>query len=234
TDAKFIAAPVKIDCGKGVLDIFQTLDFISLQGITAASVAGRFHSMCNGANLAYEKKAFAEVGGFRGIDQIPSGDDLLLMHKIYLKYPEHVKYLKNENAIVVTDPQITWREFLNQRVRWASKADSYDDKRIFYVLVLVFCFNLAFLALAVAGFFDSRYWLFALALLAAKSIIEIPFISTCARFYGQGELMKYFVLLEPVHIIYVIVTGFWGRFGSYYWKGRKIGRGSAGSEAQVS
>ena len=27
-------------------------------------------SMCNGANLAYERKAFYEVNGFTGIDQI--------------------------------------------------------------------------------------------------------------------------------------------------------------------
>ena len=65
--------------------IFQSLDFLSLQGITAASVFSRFHTMCNGANLAYEKKAFEEVSGFAGIDQIASGDDMLLMHKIYLQ-----------------------------------------------------------------------------------------------------------------------------------------------------
>jgi len=44
--------------------------------------------MCNGANLAYSKKAFEEAGGFTGIDNIASGDDMLLMHKIYKRYPE--------------------------------------------------------------------------------------------------------------------------------------------------
>ncbi len=97
--AKFIAAPVRMGVpahpdgsfvhpDPGMLTIFQTLDFITLQGITGASVYKRFHSMCNGANLAYEKSAFFEVGGFRGIDAIPSGDDMLLMHKIYNKYPD--------------------------------------------------------------------------------------------------------------------------------------------------
>ncbi len=33
--------------------------------------------MCNGANLAYEKSAFYEVGGFNNIDNIASGDDML-------------------------------------------------------------------------------------------------------------------------------------------------------------
>lgn len=44
--------------------------------------------MCNGANLAYERKAFNEVNGFAGVDHIASGDDMLLMHKIGKQYPE--------------------------------------------------------------------------------------------------------------------------------------------------
>jgi hypothetical protein len=66
---------------------FKALDFLVLQGITAASVQKRFHNMCNGANLAYERKAFFEVNGFTGIDHIASGDDMLFMQKIAQHYP---------------------------------------------------------------------------------------------------------------------------------------------------
>ncbi len=58
TGAKFIAAPVVIEGKDNLLNIFQSLDFLTLQGITGASVFKRAHSMCNGANLAYEKSAF--------------------------------------------------------------------------------------------------------------------------------------------------------------------------------
>ncbi len=70
--AKFIAAPVRIGGPThSLLSVFQTLDFITLQGITGASVYKKFHSMCNGANLAYEKRAFYEVEGFKDIDGDP-------------------------------------------------------------------------------------------------------------------------------------------------------------------
>ena len=85
---------------KNALHVFQSLDFLSLQGITAASVFSRFHTMCNGANLAYEKKVFEEAGGFNGIDQVASGDDMLLMHKIYLLYPDKVMYCLSPDVIV--------------------------------------------------------------------------------------------------------------------------------------
>jgi len=81
THSLFVAAPVMFISTKSFLGIFQSLDFISLQGITAASVSAGIHSMCNGANLAYEKKTFYAVNGFAGIDNIASGDDMLLMQK---------------------------------------------------------------------------------------------------------------------------------------------------------
>ena len=63
--------------------------------------------MCNGANLAYEKNAFFEVYGFEGIDDIASGDDMLLMHKIQKISRIRLAFLKSTNAIVTTQPAET-------------------------------------------------------------------------------------------------------------------------------
>ncbi len=222
TDAKFIAAPVKIDAGSSLLSKFQTLDFLVLQGITGAAVYKRFHTMCNGANLAYEKKIFYEVEGFRDIDDIPSGDDMLLMYKIYRKYPGHVRYLKNPRAIVLTKEAACWTEFVHQRIRWASKADRYDDKRIFWILLLVYLVNLIFPALLLASFWNSRYLLIVIILVLVKALIEYPFVRSVAGFFDQQRLMPWFLLLQPFHILYTIGIGWLGKFGSYRWKDRKI------------
>ena len=223
-NAKFIAAPVYMKHTKGLLSLFQSLDFITLQGITAASVHRRFHSMCNGANLAYERSAFFEVNGFAGIDAIPTGDDMLLMHKIYTRYPDQVFYLKSNNAIVETEPAASWSAFFHQRIRWASKADKYQDKRITSVLVLVYVLNLCFLALGIASFWKNTWLFFFGVFLLAKILIEFPFVQSVARFFGQQRLMWYFPLLQPLHILYTIIAGWLGRFGSYKWKGRRIER----------
>lgn len=221
-DAKFIAAPVTFYNQLTLLSVFQTLDFLTLQGITAASVYKRFHSMCNGANLAYEKSAFYEVGGFNNIDNIASGDDMLLMHKIFKQYPDKVFYLKNRLAIVTTEPAHNWKQFFHQRIRWASKADSYDDKRIFWVLLLVYLLNVCFLAGTIASFWNSTWLLMMLLLLLAKVLIEFPFVNSVAIFFGQQKLMKYFPFLQPLHISYTIIAGWLGKFGHYEWKGRRI------------
>lgn len=220
--AKFIAAPVKIRTNYSFLSIFQSLDFLTLQGITGASVFKRFHTMCNGANLAYEKAAFYEVGGFAGVDNIASGDDMLLMYKIYRQYPDRIFYLKTTEAIVTTEPVATWKEFFNQRIRWASKATHYDDKKIFWILLLVYCINLCFLILAVASFWKSTWFFFFVLLLAAKILVEFPFVNAVAIFFSERSLMKYFPLMQPFHIVYTIIAGWLGKFGSYEWKGRRI------------
>lgn len=217
TGAVLIAAPVYMRHEKSLLTLFQSLDFLVLQGITGAVVYGRKMSLCNGANLAYEKAAFHAVKGFAGIDTIASGDDMLLMHKIATAFPGRTAYLKSKQAIVTTLAQPTWKEFFRQRIRWASKAGHYQDKRIVPVLLLVYLFNCWFVALAVAG-----WWIGLLGLWLAKTAVEWPFVQTVSRFFGQQKLMRYFLFFQPLHIVYTVIAGLFGQFGSYEWKGRRV------------
>lgn len=220
--AVFIAAPVKFVHDKSWLQIFQALDFLTLQGITAASVSGGFHSMCNGANLAYTKSAFNEVDGFAGIDKVASGDDMLLMHKIKKVYPQKVHYLKNADAIVRTQPMPTWKAFVMQRRRWASKTAYYDDKAVFWVLVFIYLFNCLILVLATVAFFNVFYLYVLLGYVIIKTSIEWPFVKAVAKFYSEEKLMSYFPLMQPLHILYTIGVGLLSQLGKYSWKGRRL------------
>ncbi|MEO7394834.1 MAG: glycosyltransferase [Chitinophagaceae bacterium] len=221
-NAVFIAAPVVLDCNSSVVEMFQSLDFMILQGITGASVYKNSHSMCNGANLAYDRKVFFEVNGFAGVDHIASGDDMLLMYKVWKLYPDKVHYLKSKNAIVSTRPMQTWKAFFNQRIRWASKAKKYDDKRIIAVLLLVYIFNFSFLVLLVAGWWHIYYWIALMVILVLKTIIELSFFMSLSQFFNKNWAPKFFPLFQPLHIMYTIISGLFGQFGKYEWKGRKV------------
>jgi poly-beta-1,6-N-acetyl-D-glucosamine synthase len=221
TDAAFIAAPVKLKSYNSLLSIFQSLDFITLQGITAASVNANAHTMCNGANLAYLRSAFFEVGGFSGIDKLASGDDMLVMYKIWKKYPRRIHYLKNEKAIVETEPMFTWKAFFQQRIRWSSKATYYQDWRISFVLLFAYVFNVLFFVFLIAAFFNSNYWWYLLFYLVGKIAIESPLVYSVARFYKEQNLLLHFPFLQPLHITYTVFVGLISQFGSYQWKGRK-------------
>ncbi len=221
-DSVFVAAPVVLNCNSSIVQIFQAMDFMVLQGITGASVHKNIHSMCNGANLAYERKLFYDVNGFAGIDNIASGDDMLLMHKIWKQQPGKVHYLKSKDAIVSTRAMTTWKAFFNQRIRWASKAKNYDDKRIIAVLLLVYLFNLTFAGLLVGGFWFHDYWIYFLGLWGAKTLVEIPFFISVADFFNKQWAVKFFFFFQPLHILYTIISGLFGQLGKYEWKGRKV------------
>ena len=178
--------------------------------------------MCNGANLAYEKKVFHEVGCFSGIDHIASGDDMLLMHKLYNQFPTQVQYCKAVDSIVHTNPVETVGEFFRQRIRWASKADQYDDKRIFWVLLLVYLLNVFFVVLFVAACFNSSLWMLIAGSLFFKIMVELIFLLPVASFFQKEKLLLWFPLAQPFHIVYTVVAGWLGKFGSYEWKGRKV------------
>lgn len=221
-NAVFVAAPVKFINMGSFISIFQCLDFMSLQGITAASVHHGFHSMCNGANLAYNKKVFYEVDGFKGIDNIASGDDMLLMHKMYVRYKKQVHFLFSQQSVAETEPMKTWKDFINQRIRWASKADKFDDKRILAVLIFIYFFNLSFLILPIAVVWYKNVWVYWLLMIAAKTIIELRFMIPVAHFFKEEKLLWWFPVMQPFHISYTIIAGWLGKFGKYTWKGRLV------------
>ena len=228
----FIVMPVLISYGKKMIEVFQSLDFMTLQGITGASVHKKFHSMCNGANLAYTKAAFTAVNGFKGIDNIASGDDMLLMHKIYNRFPNNIEYLKSQEVIVKTNPVSTIQQFFNQRIRWASKADQFDDKRIFVVLIIVYFLNVLMMALPIIALlcncsvtlFNTQVSIFNFyaCLLLIKTIFELFFLYPVAKFFKQTKLLWWFPMAQPFHIVYTVIAGWLGKFGKYTWKERSV------------
>lgn len=229
---KVIVMPVVIKNNHSFLGLFQALDFMSLQGITGAAVHQKTHGMCNGANLAYTKKVYDEVNGFEGIDHIASGDDMLLMQKISKIYKKEILFLKSKNVIVETHPETKIFGFINQRIRWASKADKYEDKSLFPVLLLVYTINLLLLTGFIMGIFfnlefsilNFNFSVFSAVcvFLIVKTLSELYFLFPVSRFFGYAKLLWWFPFFQPFHILYTIVAGWMGKFGSFEWKGRTI------------
>lgn len=221
TKCLFVAAPVVFAKQNSVLSNFQFIDFMALQAATAATVSIGLHSMCNGANLAYEKNVFFEVGGFKGVDNIASGDDMFLMNKIKTKHPNKIGYLFSKYAIARTLPMKTWSGFINQRIRWASKADKYEDKSLLPVLLAVYLFNFCLFMMFFLGLFSGKILGLLILLLTVKTLVEWSYMKVASNFFGE-ILFAEFAILQPVHIVYMVVAGWLGKFGSYKWKDRNV------------
>ena len=222
-DATFVAAPVMFRKEYNFLERFQSLDFLALQSITAVAVTRGWFNMCNGANLLYTKEAFEKVNGFEGIDGIPTGDDMLLMEKIAAAYPGKAVYCHSKEAVVLTEPMLSWGSFLQQRIRWASKSTAYRSVSIKLVLLIVYLMNLSLLLLVLAGIFFPLLLLFPLFMLLSKYLLECMLMRPAAAFYGKEKLMRWFGIAQPLHVVYTVVAAMLGWVRRYEWKGRSIG-----------
>ena len=221
-NAKFIAAPVLFNESKSFFKKFQALDFTGMMAITGAGISGKYLYMCNGANLAYPKSVFEELGGFEGIDSKASGDDMLLMQKIAKKYPDNIVYLKHHKAAVMTEAEHSLANFWRQRLRWASKSGDYPQKTATLQLGLVWLFMFFILLNIVAGFFNPNFFIVLLTLFVVKIISDYILLSRATAYFSQKRLMKIFLPSVFLHWIYILTVGFVSMFKiKYSWKGRK-------------
>lgn len=221
-DYKMISSPVGYFQEKSLFEQLQSLEFLYLIGLGASTIGNKKPSTCNGANLAYEKATFYEVGGFTGIDDLASGDDELLLHKIAAKYPNNIGFLKNRDAIVYTHAKENLKSFIQQRKRWASKSTRYKNKGIIVLGVFVWIFNVSILANFITGLFLPGFLNITFYQLLVKIILEGLFLWDVTSFSKRRGLLGFVPFLSILHILYIIFIGVAGNSGKYNWKGRMV------------
>ncbi|MGQ9644416.1 MAG: glycosyltransferase, partial [Ignavibacterium sp.] len=136
-DVGFISGPVEFIAGDNLFDKFQKLEFAGLVITGAGLIGNNTPTICNAANIAYRRKVFDEVGGFALHMDLSSGDDELLMQKIFQDTNYKIIFALDKNAIVRTEANRSIKQFYNQRKRWASKGLFYKNKLLVFKLILV-------------------------------------------------------------------------------------------------
>jgi len=217
-----VSAPVAFRQPKNFFEKVQALEFSGLVGIGAASMAQGSPNMCNGANLIFKKEAFDEVGGYTGNDDIASGDDEFLMHKIHARWPGKVQFLKNTEAVAWTLPATNMPQFIQQRKRWVSKSRKYENKNITAILVGAYLFHACLLICLAGSFFNTGYLVVFCLAFGMKTLSEFSFLYKITRFFGQQNLLAQYIPAAFLYIFYVLYIGIYGNFGTYEWKGRKV------------
>jgi cellulose synthase/poly-beta-1,6-N-acetylglucosamine synthase-like glycosyltransferase len=219
-----ICAPVNFHQEKNLLERFQSLDYAGTMLLTGAGIHARTLRLSNGANLAYPKAVFEELQGFADSYHLASGDDMMLVHKIAGRYPDGIVFLKNAAATVLTTAKATWRDFWQQRIRWATKSTAYPDRRVTGVVAMVFfyCCNIL-LSILLIPFVGWQMTGIFLLQLVNKLYWDSRLLYTACVFFNKKELLKAFLPAQLLHIWYIIVIGILGNtVKKYEWKGRKV------------
>ncbi len=221
-DVGMVAGYVSYDA-KSETTLFQKMQSLEFLGITSAgigSIGAGDPIIANGANLAFRRRTFFDAGGYKNENKIISGDDDLLMQKIDRTTSWQIAASTDTDTFVKTKPMTNLTNFIDQRIRWASKGLVYKKYSLIFFLVSVYLFYLLlFISLPFALWFP-LYFPYPLYAFAIKLFVDFFLILKGTSLVRRKDLRKYFLITEMLQLPYIIYVGFAGIMGTFSWKGR--------------
>jgi len=202
-----IICPVKLSWKKGLFSELQILEFTTLIASAAGSAGAGMPVLCNGANLAFTRKAWLRSQNDQHQNEM-SGDDMFLLESIK-KRGGVIRFLKSESAFVLTSQAQTLGAFIKQRRRWTSKSPAYSDWQIIYTACVVLLVNLLFPILVAASFVDPVVSILLVFVFLFKYCIDTVFLYSVRNFFQLSNIWIYSLLLSvfyPFYISFVAIS----------------------------
>jgi glycosyltransferase involved in cell wall biosynthesis len=219
----FISGPVRLTPGGAWFDGLLGLEFAGLVGVGAGCLARSRPTMCNGANLAYRRTTFHEVGGYADNAGLASGDDEFLLHKIHQRYPAGVRFLLQPEAVVDTPAPATLRALLRQRVRWASKFPHYRPAAPRQLALLVVGANVSLALALLLGLGWPALGPWAAVAWALKLGADAWLLWPLLGLLQRRRWLAWLLPLQLLYAPYAVAVGLAGqRRQGYRWKGRQV------------
>jgi len=194
----------------------KNLERASIFAVTAGSFFWNWGITCTGRNLAYRKKLFQQVGGFKGIGHIRSGDDDLLLLKMR-RFIHKMRFMFAPASIIPTHDNTSTQAQINLESRRASKFRYYPFD-IKLLALLVFLFFMTFMVSFILFLAGKLTLDLLLILLLLKVVPEFMLISTFLIKINNFELIVWLPLAEILYIPYFLFFAIKGTWGKYKWK----------------
>ncbi len=210
-----VSSWVFIKPGANLLGRLEALDSLSLVLVGAAAIGLGRPMLANGANFGYRKKVFLAVGGFGKHRRLASGDDDLFIQNVYKKSDLYSRFITNTRAGIWTHANKSWKNFFQQRIRWASKSHVYP-KNITILLILVYFYHIFLLSSLAMAVTDHRL----LSAFIFKYVFDMYFMAKGCKLAEKKFNPFLLLLTEFLQMSYVIIAGVAGLYGRYTWKGR--------------
>jgi len=137
-------------------------------------------------------------------------------------YPKKVKFLKSGESIVETKSENTWKLFINQQIRWASKSASYKNLFAKFVGILVFLKSLLVIVFGILSLWFPQFWPYFPFVFAAKIIVDFILITQTTLLLKSTKSLKYYLPVSLLYPFFIVFIGCLSTFKNYEWKGRSF------------
>ncbi|HRG59374.1 MAG TPA: glycosyltransferase [Bacteroidia bacterium] len=223
-NSQMISGPVSLQHENSWINALQKLE---LHGLAAAS-AGAFGKnnpiMCNGANMAFNRITFLSIDPFKNNLHINSGDDMFLMMAMHKENAMSMHFLAHPNAMVSTVGKNNLSDYINQRVRWASKSKSYTNNLIKVVALVVLNLNLLIvLSIILCFIFSIKFGLIiTIGLIILKQLSEMYLLQKFTKLFNVNINYFQLFLFQYIEAVFTVLVAIKSIKGSYIWKGRRL------------
>jgi hypothetical protein len=221
-DVQLVAGPVMTLSDNGFFAKFQQIEWAGIILVTRYFFEQKQPLMCSGANLAYRKSAFMEVGGYSGNERHLSGDDEFLLKKVISKFGyRSATYLSQQDVLVKTFPAPDLAAYIQQRVRWAAKWKMHQSAK--HVSVALGSFMVAMIHIGSFFLIFGEIWskIVFLVFWTLKIIGEKKALGKVLREYAIQPTWFSFIKTSILHPVYMVTVGLVALRGNFTWKGRK-------------
>lgn len=201
----------------------QALDFLAHSFCAAGAIGMGWAINANANNLAYRRAAFEEVGGFRDVVQLVSGDDDLLLQRVNTQTHWQIRFAISEETFVHTRPVRTFKGFVHQRIRWASKGLHYRPSLMCFLGSTFLFFLLLFLSVPFS-LANGAFLSVPVLCLVAKAGFEFLVLAKGCSVFKRKGMLRYFLPAEVVHLPYILGAAIGGHFFKFEWKGQRTGK----------
>lgn len=221
-DTSAICGPVKFTADTSFLERWMQLDLAALVSTGAAYLEAGTPVMANGANMLIRKSAYLMALEDMHGSSFASGDDVFLIQTFHKLSPNSVSFCYSKNAMVLTKGPENFTAFIQQRIRWASKAKGYKNKESIFLSVFVFVYHALTLSALVFSFFNEIFVPVFLILFWIKYFTDKKFFSRILSFYDILFDPMFVLKSEFIQLIYIPLVGLLSPWYRVKWKGRRI------------
>ena len=198
---------------------FFEFDVLLINALNAGVSGWSRPIVASGANLLISKSSYDACSRFSHHEHIASGDDVYLMKDLRAENKEFL-ISTSSHVLVTTETPRSWREFLNQRIRWIAKTGHVNDPLANAIGIGQAIFAMGFLALIISLMISRNYGLF-WTLYGIKCLLDFiffsPYFLRFKRFNALMLLPLYLVIFPFYNVLLLLLVPFF----KPTWKGRQ-------------
>jgi len=192
--------PVTMKAKKLFGELYE-IDLILVNAVNVGLAGLKRPIMASGANLLFSRAKFNEFDSFEKHKHVASGDDMYLLRD-FRDNKANVRLISNPEFGVETETPQSFKEFIDQRLRWLGKTADLKDHLSTGLSIFQALLTGSFMGLMVYYFFIDEF-AFGFILLIWKTCLDMLLF---APYFNRIQRMKTWLFIPVYEILFPVYT----------------------------